>query len=281
VIAASRRLLLVLSLLLLLRCSEAAQHSNQATFFLPQNPVAAAYVLGRLSNRELIDAPRSEFEYVALLERKGLERKYRLEALAGLAAIRHTSQLNELLKGIDDLDKKGDDSEAALRDLAAFLLQSGQADLVSKREELRKLATEAQLSVTRQIGWAGSIAAEGEVDRSWRAAESSPAQLEDLVLGVALLPDPALREKLYTKVKPLLQTQGPPALIRDAAIAIVSLPGHDTETFRCLAALVQADVQSPTALESLARIPRSAWPKDALAPLSQSILEQLRKVPPE
>ena len=50
--------------------------------------MAAAYVLGRLSDQELIAAPRSEFVYVALLQRKGLDSKYRLEALSGLAAIR-------------------------------------------------------------------------------------------------------------------------------------------------------------------------------------------------
>ena len=82
----------------------AAVAESQANFFLPHNPVAAAYVLGRLSNRELLDAPRSEFVYVALLERKGLEKKFRLEALEGLDALRHTERVTELLKGIEDLD---------------------------------------------------------------------------------------------------------------------------------------------------------------------------------
>jgi len=273
--------LLALPALLLLCCSATAQQSNQAAFFLPKNPVAAAYVLGRLSNHELITAPRGEFVYVALLERKGLERKYRLEALRGLAAIRKTNPLEELLKGMDALDKKGDESEATLRDLTAILLQSGRADLVSKSEELRKLAIQAQLSVTRQIGWAASIVAQGAVDPVWRTAESNPAQLEDLVLGLALLPDAALREAFYPKVKPLLQAEQPAALIRAAATAIISLPGHDTETFRCLSALVLADIQSPVAIESLARVPPAAWPKEGVEPLSQSILAHLRSVPPD
>src|SRR6266581_8625162 len=70
---------------------------QQTNFFLPQNPVAAAYVLGRLSNQELIAAPRSEFVYVALVQRPGLDRNYRLEAMAGLAALHHTDSLTELL----------------------------------------------------------------------------------------------------------------------------------------------------------------------------------------
>src|SRR5262249_32579727 len=80
---------------LLMTCSAgfAAESPSTNRFFLPQNPVAAAYVLGRLSNQELIAAPRSEFVYVALLQRKGLERKYRLEALEGLSKIRKSDPL--------------------------------------------------------------------------------------------------------------------------------------------------------------------------------------------
>ena len=62
----------------------AAEEPLKKTLFLPKSPAAAAYVLGRLSNKELIEAPRSEFVYVALLQRKGLDRKYRIEALEGL-----------------------------------------------------------------------------------------------------------------------------------------------------------------------------------------------------
>src|SRR5438093_522592 len=89
----------------------------KTNFFLPQNPIAAAYVLGRLSNQELIAAPRSKFVYVALLQRSGLERKYRIEALQGLATIRHTDALSELLGAVCELDKKGETTQDTLRDL--------------------------------------------------------------------------------------------------------------------------------------------------------------------
>src|SRR2546426_225900 len=99
------------------------------TLFLPKSPVAAAYVLSRLSNKELIEAPRSEFVYVALLQRKELERKYRVEALEGLAKIRNSDTLTELIKGIRELDAKGEESEPVLRDLASILLQNKPSDL--------------------------------------------------------------------------------------------------------------------------------------------------------
>ena len=116
-----------------------AQPANsQTNFFLPKNPVAAAYVLGRLSNQELISAPRSEFVYVALLQRAGLERKYRQEALEGLAGLRHTDTLTELLGAMAELDKKGEQSTNVLRDLAPLLLQSKQSDLAGKRSALER-----------------------------------------------------------------------------------------------------------------------------------------------
>src|SRR2546422_11350012 len=90
----------------------------QKTLFLPKSPRAAAYVLRRLSNKELIEAPRSEFVYVALLERKGLDRKYRIEALEGLAKTRNTDTLTELLKGIRNLDPKAENPDLVLADPA-------------------------------------------------------------------------------------------------------------------------------------------------------------------
>src|SRR2546429_8435921 len=127
------------------------------TLFLPKSPRAAAYVLSRLSNKELVEAPRSEFVYVALLERKGLDRKYRIEALEGLAKTRNTDTLTELLKGIQDLDAKGEEAELVLRDLAALLLQTKTGDLAARRTDLEKLANEPQLPLTRQLGYAALI----------------------------------------------------------------------------------------------------------------------------
>ena len=146
-------------------CLRAAEEPAQKAFFLPKSPVAAAYVLGRLSNKELIDAPRSEFVYVALLQRRGLERKYRVEGLAGLAKLRNTDLLTELLAGLADLDKKGEASEAVLRDLSAVLLQAKPEELTARHAELEKLATESQLALTRQIGCAAIVTANRSAEK--------------------------------------------------------------------------------------------------------------------
>ena len=61
------RLLILIAALVLtyLPYSRAAEEPPKKTLFLPKSSVAAAYVLARLSNKELIEAPRSEFTCVA------------------------------------------------------------------------------------------------------------------------------------------------------------------------------------------------------------------------
>jgi len=257
----------------------AADEPPRKTLFLPKSPRAAAYVLGRLSNKELTEAPRSEFVYVALLERKGLERKYRLEALEGLAKIRNTDTLIELIGGINALDRKGEESEPVLTDLATPLLQAKTADLVAQRANLAKLATESQLALSRQVGYAALATADGSVDPIWRQTEADSARLADLLLSIPLIRDANLRAALYPKVEPLLRKADPAEVRRAAITAISAAPGHDAETFNTLSALVKSGIELPAAVASLQRLPKRAWPRDQAEPLIESLAAYLRSVP--
>ncbi|MHB8522988.1 MAG: plastocyanin/azurin family copper-binding protein [Limisphaerales bacterium] len=257
----------------------AGDDQPKKTLFLPKSPVAAAYVLGRLSNKELIEAPRSEFVYVALLERKGVDKKYRSEALAGLAKTHNTDALTELIGGIGDLDKKGEAAEPVLQDLASLLLQTKPAELAAQRVTLEKLATDAQQPLARQIGWAALITADGAAGKSWQQTASDPARRSDLLLSMPLIRDAALRAALYPRVEPLLHKADPPEVRRAAIAAIAAVPGHDVETFNSLAAMVNSGTELATAVASLQRIPRKAWPKDNAEPLINSLVAYLQQVP--
>jgi putative heme-binding domain-containing protein len=257
----------------------AGEEPPRKTFFLPKSPTAAAYVLGRLSNKELIEAPRSEFVYVALLQRKGLERKYRLEAIDGLAKIRNTGPLAELLAALTDLDKKGEASDAVLRDLSAILLQTKAEELMAKRSSLEKLAAESQLALTRQIGYAAIITADGSAERVWKEAQANSKQLADLLLAIPLIRDANLRAALYPKIEPLLHKADPAEVRRAAITAVAGVPGHDTEIFNTLAALVKSRTERAAAVASLQRIPRKSWPKEQAEPLIESLVAYLQSVP--
>ena len=257
----------------------AADDPPKKTFFLPKSPTAAAYVLGRLSNQELIAAPRREFVFVALLQRAGLERKYRLEALEGLAKLRNTDPLTVLLAGLGELDKKGATSEVVLRDLSPILLQSKSEALTAKRATLTQLATNSQLALTRQIGYAGILTADGAAEPIWKEATPNPQQFADLLLSISLLRDTNLRAALYPRVEPLLHQTESMEVRRAAINAISSLPAHDVETFNTLAALVKSGTERATAIASLQRIQRKSWPANQAEPILQSLTAYLQSVP--
>ena len=268
--------IIVLAIISVTRATDAPA---KRTLFLPKSATAAAYVLGRWSNQELIEAPRSEFVYVALLQRKGLERKYRVEALEGLAKVRNTDTLGELLAAFVELDKKGESSEAILRELALLLLQTKVAELKARRPALGKLAAESQLPLTRRIAFAALVAADGSVEQVWNSAQSNPGQLANLIRSIEFIRDPPLRAGYYSKVEPLLHRVDPPEL-RQAAIAVVTLiPSHEVETFKTLASLVQSGTEKSGALASLQRIPKIFWPKESTKTLLDVLLVDLPKAP--
>lgn len=236
-----------------------AQTQEAKPFFLPQSPVAAAYVLGRLSNKELIAAPRSEFVYVALVQRKGIERKYRAEALEGLARLRHTSYLTELLRTITELDQKGASSEGILREIQPLLLQTPRPELQAQREALAKMAETASVPVTRQIAYAALLTAAGEAEGVWTAAAPNPKALADVICGIPMLRDAKLRAATYSRLEPLLQTNTAAGLQRAAIEAAPAIPGREAEAFTRLAALVSAGGEREAAVAALQKIPRQYW----------------------
>jgi len=266
-----RLLFLWATLLLCFPAGRAQTNEQRTNFFLPKNPVAAAYILGRLSNGELIQAPRSEFVYVALLQRAGLERKYRLEALDGLAKLRQTDPIAELLGALVELDKKSEDVTSTLRDLAPILLQFTPQELAAKRGLLEKLTTESRLPLTRQLGHAAIITADNSLEQSWRANESQPKNLVDVLLAIPLLRDGELRATAFPKIEPLVNRADSPEIRRAAISVLASVPRHETESFKILAALLQTGAELPASIASLQQIPPQFWPKDIVPPLINSL----------
>ncbi|MCI0541795.1 MAG: c-type cytochrome [Verrucomicrobiales bacterium] len=272
-------LALFAAFVLVLPISRAAEEPLRKTLFLPKSPTAAAYVLGRLSNSELIEAPRGEFVYVALLQRKGLDRKYRVEALAGLAKARNTETFTELIRGITELDKKGAEFEPVLVELASLLLQNKPSELAAKRAALERLAAEAQLPLARQIGYAALVTADGSAEKLWGQSESESAKLVDLLLSIPLIRDLAIRATLFPKVEPLIHKADPVEVRRAAITAVTAITGHEGETFNSLAALVNSGTEQPVAIASLQRIPRKTWPKEQAGRLVASVAAYLKGVP--
>jgi putative heme-binding domain-containing protein len=72
----------------------------------------------------------------------------------------------------------------------------------------------------------------------------------------------------------------PTGLIRRAAInAVTYLEGHETESFFTLSKFVQEGDERQAAVVALHRLPKNKWPRDAVRPLVDSLVNYAQKVP--
>ncbi len=180
-------------------------------------PAGARYLLKSTSTDDLLKMKRSQGVYLELLFRKGVRDEYRQEALAGLAKLENKSPLAVLVEAIRNQDEQqnGQD-ESVVFDLMRLLTSRGAAELAAVRPELEQMSAGARLPVTRELGYAALVAADGKIDGAWLLALKSPAALRDLVSAMPLIRDPGQRDSLYPKVLPLL-TGLPPGLASGAA----------------------------------------------------------------
>jgi putative heme-binding domain-containing protein len=66
------------------------------------------------------------------------------------------------------------------------------------------MATGARNPLTRELGFAALVAADGGIDKAWALGLTSARTLRDLVNAMPLVRDPGQRAALYPKVEPLL-----------------------------------------------------------------------------
>ncbi|HTU93746.1 MAG TPA: PVC-type heme-binding CxxCH protein [Gemmataceae bacterium] len=175
----------------------------------------ARFFLKNVCTDDLLHMKRTPAVFVELLFRKGVRDEYRKEALAGLARGQSKSELRVLLDAIRKQDEEASSNpaspqrqqgadESVVFDLIRLLTSRPAAELAEARGELEKMATDANLPVTRQLGFVALIAADGAVEKAWELAVKSAARLRDLIRAMPLIRDPGQKAALYPKVEPLL-----------------------------------------------------------------------------
>jgi putative heme-binding domain-containing protein len=175
-------------------------------------PAGARYFLRNVSTDNLLKLDRSAEVYRELLLRAGVRDEYRQEAVAGLAKLEKQGELPLLLSLVRSLDQNNTPpDESVLFDLMRNLSSRDPQQLQTVRSDLVSLATDARLPVTRQLGFAALIAADGNVEPAWELAGKSTNRLHDLVSAVPLVRDPALRMSLYPELVSLVANL-PPSL---------------------------------------------------------------------
>ncbi len=170
------------------------------------NPAGVDYLLTSVSTAELSKLPRTPLVFQAMLSRPQVLPETRTEALEGLARLRKTSVLAELLAAIERLDRTdGEHNQHVLFDLAQLLNARPAAELKAARGHLSDLASGARRPFTREIAFVALMTADGAIDPTWARAEQSVRSLREILDAVPLIPDEKLRASTYDRIQPLLQ----------------------------------------------------------------------------
>ncbi|HVV02342.1 MAG TPA: PVC-type heme-binding CxxCH protein, partial [Verrucomicrobiae bacterium] len=225
---------------------------------LPKYQHAREFLFGSMSTAELLALPRHPMVLETLLTRPELSDSDRVSALASLAASRKQTSLDLLIEEFDRAAAGSDKSDAAASSLSRLLPYQNPAALQTNRDAIVRLTRAPQREVRRNA-WAALAAADANFDRVWRAASVSPDTLPDLLSGVPLILDPAVRDKAFPLVAPILASANEQSnALLDAAIsAVVSMNSHQPEAFAALARLLAGGSRVPEAARSLRIIPRS------------------------
>ncbi len=287
-----RIILLLVSLVAITRCGarshaqdtpagNAKPEAEPRKLYLPASPRAAAYVLGRLSNKELVQAPRVEPVFNAFLERAGLDAKYREEALIGLAGLHKTDRVAELIAALGRMDGQGTNVMAVMTDLAVMVARTKPAELAAKKSSFMALLGKAEFTLTRRAAWVGLVTAEGKPNPAWDETSKVDSQRIDLVGAVPWIVDPNLRSSFQPLLAPLAQKSSNPELQQQAILALPSMKGQEATNFVILAELIRTGTERTAAVRALLQLPRSAWQKELAGPVTQSLVDAAAKVPPD
>lgn len=254
--------------------------------FLDKNPRIVAYQLKRLTNAQLIalerktDDPKYRPVYEAILTRKGLERKVRQEAVAGLVKLNNSDSVVELLKALGTVE---DGDKATPHELLAMLMASTPETLRKQRERIQALATEAESELVKQAAYAALAAADGTPNQVWKMAAENDGGLKLLLGGIKIILDGKVRAAFFPLVKPVI-SQGADAATQVAAIeAIGMMPTHDAEAFTLLAEIIRGGPgeRRDGAVRSMRFIPTASLPKDQVTAVVNTIIEIIRQATPE
>jgi len=251
---------------------------------LDKSPAIIAYQLKRLTNPQLIALDRKPDDakykpvYEAILERKGIDRKYRDEAVGALAKFDKSDPVVELLDAIGKIDP---DDKSTPRELIAMLMAQKPAAIAAQREKIQSLATDSQSDLVKQAAYAALAVGDGKPDAVWQLASATDGAMPLLLGGIGLINDGKLRSAFYDKVDPLA-TKAPDEATQVAAIEAVSgMPGHEADVFTQLAGLVSGSSQAvrDAAIHSIRKIPADKWPQEQIEPLAQTIVKIVKETP--
>jgi len=208
--------------------------------FLDRSPQIVAYQLKRLNNQQLLAVERKTTDpkykpvYEAILTRKGIDKKFREEAVGALAQLNKSDAVVELLSAIGKTDPE---DKSTPRELIGLLMAQKPADIAKQRDKIQSMATEGQTDLVKQAAYAALAVADQKPDTVWDFAAKNDQGIPNLLSGVAFINDGKLRSAFFNKVNPLV-TKAPDEATQVAAVDVLGMmPSHEADAFKELAGL--------------------------------------------
>ena len=227
--------------------------------YLDKSPRIVQYQLNRLDNQRLLlverktDHPKYALVYLAILNRAGMSRQHRDEALQGLIQLNKTSERVELLSALNVLDPNDVQQQRTATQLASMLLQLPDKQLAAGKAAFVS-ATESEIKILRAVGHAALIVS-GNQQESWNRATGGPGSTLDWLSAVHLIPQPTLRSALRDSIVSLLDSNYPVAVRRRAISTLARVPSDQQLTFRQLAPFVASAEFRIAAIRTLLKVP--------------------------
>ncbi len=194
----------------------------------PLSKAAREYALRNANPGDLLKLEKSEAVYEAILSRKSVDAGPLREALNGLAGIKKTGVVSQLLRLVEDRDRQ--DQSDSLPLLGQLLAEQPAIELKRFRNRIEKLASSSKAIATRKLAYVTWILAENSADAPLLAASKSKEGLRDFLAAIPLIGDEKLRGSLFAAVRSLMFDL-PPNLIAEASGASLVQPGIQVDFF--------------------------------------------------
>lgn len=173
--------------------------------FAADNPAGIEYILSSIPTADLSKLPKSAAVFLALLTRPNVKEQSRMEALAGLAEQKKSTEFAELTEAINYIDRTDAvGAEQVIYDLVLLLSRRDPSELVTARTQFENWTKTGKRPITRRIGYVALIAADQAVEPTYKLAAASAKTLRDFLDAVQIIPDAQLRGSLHPMVQPLL-----------------------------------------------------------------------------
>ena len=256
--------------------------------FCDDNKTAVTYLLRSSSPQELLNLPPQPHLLEGIVTFGESSPDERLASLQKLAELRQQNAAQVLLDFIQQADEK---EHSHLPKLVRLLAQLDVESLRSAEEELVRLATAGNRSVTRQGALSSIVRIDASPERAWAMASKGSRGLVDVLRSVKRIPEAETRTQFYDPVRGAMrnaktvagsQTSAEDsAKIEAAAVAALAhIPGNEPQKLEDMIGLLELDRCRGEALAVIRTIPENQWQLPLAERLVAAALKHLATVAP-